>query len=272
MSLSGKNIIITGATSGLGVQVTALLSKEGASVFIGGRRTDLGAAVAEQTMTNFHPLDAADEKSNETFFAAAADHFGGSQTVDYIFLNAGVEGVNEKTLFDQLSIENADYVYNVNVRGILLGIKHGVSLLCKGGGFIATSSAASIVPMGVNPVYAASKSAVDGLVRGYAAQFSESKDDHIKSLSIVTMNPVFYATEMSDRFTGANPDIANIFARAFNPSQRPGTAEEFASVMHAYVSGSMHYKSGDHIVTDTNTHFPLNEYFDRMKSVEACEA
>jgi hypothetical protein len=51
-----------------------------------------------------------------------------------------------------------------------------------------------------------------------------------------------------------------------------GTAEEFSKVLHDYVSGSMQYKSGDHIVTDTNTHFPLNEYFDRMKSVELCEA
>jgi meso-butanediol dehydrogenase / (S,S)-butanediol dehydrogenase / diacetyl reductase len=272
MSLSRKNVIITGSTSGLGVEVAALFSKEGANVFIGGRRREQGAVVAAQTKTTFHPLDAADEKSNESFFAAAADHFGGIKTVDYIFLNAGVEGVNEKTLVDQLSIDNADYVYNINVRGILLGIKHGVSLLCKGGGFIATSSAASIIPLGANPVYAASKAAVDGLVRGYAAQFSESKDDHIKSLSIITVNPVFYTTEMSDRFTGANPDIANMFAKALNPSQRPGTAEEFSKVLHDYVSGSMQYKSGDHIVTDTNTHFPLNEYFDRMKSVELCEA
>ena len=40
MSLSNKNIIITGATSGFGMAFAALLSKEGANVFIGGRRAD----------------------------------------------------------------------------------------------------------------------------------------------------------------------------------------------------------------------------------------
>jgi NAD(P)-dependent dehydrogenase (short-subunit alcohol dehydrogenase family) len=267
MSLSGKNIIITGATSGLGLQAAALFSNEGASVFFGGRRTNQGAVVAEQTKTTFHTLDAADEKSNEKFFSAAADHFGGSEMVDYIFLNAGVEGIYEETRFDQLSIENADYIYNVNVRGVLLGIKHGISLLRKNGGFVATSSVASILPVSRNPVYAASKAAVDGLVRGYAGQFTESNDDRIKSLSIVTVNPVFYTTEMSDRFTGGNPDIANMRAKAINPCQRPGTGEEFAKVLAEYIRGTLHYKSGDHVATDADTHFLLSEYFDRMKSV-----
>jgi NAD(P)-dependent dehydrogenase (short-subunit alcohol dehydrogenase family) len=271
MSLSGKNIIITGATSGLGLQVASLFSKEGASVFIGGRRAEQGYAIAKEINTTFHLLDAADDKSNESFFAAAADHFGGNEMVDYIFLNAGVEGVNEETRYDHLSIENADYIYNVNVRGFLLGIKYGTPLLRTGGGIIATSSATSIVAMSPNTVYAASKSALDGLVRGYAAQFKESNDDRIKSISIVSVNPVMYTSEMSDRFTGDNQDIANMFAKAFNPSQRPGTAEEFATVMREHVLGNLPYHTGDHIATDTDNHFPLSEYFDRMKAVQVSE-
>jgi NAD(P)-dependent dehydrogenase (short-subunit alcohol dehydrogenase family) len=91
MSLQGKNVIITGATSGLGVQMAAALSSAGATVFIGGRRADTGARVAQDTNSTFHVIDVADEESNKAFFAAAAKHFGG-QNVDYIILNAGVEG------------------------------------------------------------------------------------------------------------------------------------------------------------------------------------
>ena len=91
MSLQGKNVIVTGATSGLGVQMAATLSGEGAKVFIGGRRADTGLKVAQDTNTTFHVVDVADEESNKTFFAAAGKHFDG-QKVDYIILNAGVEG------------------------------------------------------------------------------------------------------------------------------------------------------------------------------------
>ena len=96
MSLSGKNVIITGATSGFGVEIAALFSNEGANVFIGGRRADQGAKVAKEINATFHPVDVADKASSEAFYAAAKKHFEGSN-VDYILLNAGVEGSNEKT-------------------------------------------------------------------------------------------------------------------------------------------------------------------------------
>ena len=96
MSLKDKNIVITGATSGLAVAWAAELSKEGASVFIGGRREGKGLEVAKQTGTAFHTVDVASEESNREFFAAAKQYFGGSESephcVDFVFLNAGVEG------------------------------------------------------------------------------------------------------------------------------------------------------------------------------------
>jgi hypothetical protein len=76
--LVGKNIIITGATSGLGVDLAAALSAEGANVFIGGRRTDLGAKVAEATQSTFYAVDVADETSSQAFFLAAERHFAGA--------------------------------------------------------------------------------------------------------------------------------------------------------------------------------------------------
>ena len=271
MSLQGKNIIITGATSGLGVDITATLSKEGANVFIGGRREDRGATVAKETSSTFHVVDVADKQSNEAFFAAAEKHFDG-QNVDFILLNAGVEGDATETQVNSLNVDTYDYVYNVNVRGIMLGLQYGTPLLRKGGTFVFTSSVGSILPFGGNPVYASSKAAVDGLARSYAAQFAASEDERIKTLSVVTMNPTLYSTEMADRFTGGNRDAQAVMAKSFNPSQRVGKASELAGVVRDFVHGDLPYSNGASFVADADTHFPLDEYMSRIQKATATTA
>lgn len=271
MSLQGKNIIITGATSGFGVEMASTLSNEGANVFIGGRRANKGEQVAKQTKTTFHKVDVADQDSNKAFFEAAKAHFQGSN-VDYILLNAGVEGNAAETTIKDLNVDTYDYIYSVNVRGVILGMQFGTPLLRKNGSFLVTSSVGSVLPFSANPVYASSKAALDSLVRSYGAQFAESEDERIKSLSIVAVNPTLYATEMADRFVGGNQDMANAFAKMLNPSQRVGSAEELAEIVREFVHGDLPYKNGDTFVADADSHFPLNDYMNRMAAVAAQSA
>lgn len=267
MSLQGKNIIITGATSGLGVQMAKTLSAEGASVFIGGRRADRGTEVAKETKTTFHTVDVADEESNKAFFAAAGKHFGG-HNVDFILLNAGVEGENAETQVTNLTIKTYDYIFGVNVRGLMLGLQYGTPLFRKGGTFVFTSSGASVMPFSGNPVYAASKATVDSLVRSYAAQFAESEDERIKSLSVVSINPGLYKTEMSERFFGGDDNVYAAMAKAFNPSQRVGKAEELAGIISDFAAGKLEYKSGANIGCDADTHFPVDEWMSRLGAAQ----
>lgn len=264
MSLSGKNVIVTGATSGIGVQIAKNLSDAGASVFIGGRRAEKGEQVAKEVGGTFHTVDVANDESNKAFFNAAEKHFGG-QNVDFILLNAGVEGNNEDTVVTSLNIETYDYIYAVNVRGMMLGLRYGTELLREKGTFLITSSVGSILPLPTNPVYASSKAALDSLVRSYAAQFAGSEDKRIKSLSIVAINPTMYETEMTDRFAGGSEHMANLFAKMLNPCQRPGKADELARVVKAFVQGELPYQSGDVFVADAETHFPISEYTTRMQ-------
>jgi NAD(P)-dependent dehydrogenase (short-subunit alcohol dehydrogenase family) len=268
MSLRGKNVVITGATSGFGIHIASALSAEGASVFIGGRRADLGAQVAKDTNSTFHVVDVVDQDSNQVFFAAAEKHFGG-QSVDFILLNAGVEGNSEETVIPTVEVKTYDYIFNVNVRGIILGVQYGTPLLRNGGTFVFTSSVGSIIPFSLNPMYGASKAAVDSLVRSYAAQLAASEDERLKSLSMVTINPTLYATAMSERFMGSDADdVAMAFAKGSNPCQRIGQAKELAGIFLDFVKGNLPYTSGDNIGADADTHFPLNEYFGRLQAAQ----
>lgn len=268
MSLANKNIVITGATSGFGKEIAASLSRAGANVFLGGRRAEQGAKVANEINATFHQVDVANEESNKTFFAAAESHFEGPN-IDYILLNAGVEGKNEDTNVSSLNIESYDYIYSVNVRGTMLGLQYGIKTLRSNGTFLVTSSAGSILPLSANPVYVSSKAAVDSLVRSYAAQFAESEDERIKSLSILAVNPTLYETEMSNRFVGGSEEMANGFAKMVNPSQRVGKANELADIVKHFVHGDLPYQSGDLFVADADTHFPLSEYMTRMQKATA---
>lgn len=250
------------------MQIAKALSQAGASVFIGGRRAEKGVEIANEIGATFHTVDVADEQSNKRFFQAAEEHFAG-QTVDAILLNAGVEGKNEDSVVSNLKIENYDYVYSVNVRGTLLGLEYGTKLLRQHGVVLVTSSVASILPLSANPVYASSKAALDSLVRSYAAQFAESDDERIQSLSVLTIHPTLYHTEMSSRFTGGNEEMEVGFAKMVNPSGRPGTGEEMGKVVSAFVHGDLPYQSGDQFVADVDTHFPLSEYMTRMQQATA---
>jgi NAD(P)-dependent dehydrogenase (short-subunit alcohol dehydrogenase family) len=268
MSLQGKNIIITGATSGLGVHIAAALSAEGAFVFIGGRRAERGLQVAAATNSTFHVVDVSNERSNQVFFTAAEKHFGG-QNVDFIFLNAGVEGKSEGTVIPTLDVDTYDYIFGANVRGVMLGMQYGTPLLRTGGTFVFTSSVGSILAFAGNPVYAASKAAVDSFVRSYAAQLADSKDQRLKSLSVVSINPTIYATDMAERLMGTNDEVVTAgFAKMLNPSHRLGQAQELADIVRDFVQGKLPYKSGALIAADADTHFPLNEYFGRMKTAQ----
>jgi gluconate 5-dehydrogenase len=274
MSLDGKNIIITGATSGLGVDMAAALSGAGARVFIGGRRSDRGEAVAQTTQTTFHVVDVADEESNRAFYKAAADFFGTADpAVDYIFLNAGVEGNGSEMVAgtDAFSVQSYDQVFGVNVRGIVFGLQFGTPLLRPHGSFVWTSSGASIFPVPQAPFYAASKSTVDALAKSFAAQFAQSEDERLRTLSVVTINPLLYETDMASRFTGGSDEMLLNFATAMNPSKRAGQGSELGQLMVDYARGALPYKSGDSFVVDADTHFPLSEYFDRISKASAAQ-
>jgi len=273
-SLEGKNIIITGATSGIAVAWAAELSKEGASVFIGGRREDKGLEVAKQTNSTFHQVDVASEESNKDFFAAAMTHFGGSGSeptcVDFVFLNAGVSNGDQTHDAATLDIKAYDYIFGVNVRGIISGLKYGTPLLRQQGTLVFTSSIASI--LSTASLYGASKAAVDSLTRSYAKQFADSDDERLKSLSVYSINPCWYISEMTDHYTDKFVVRHSVVGRLANPSQRPGTPEDLAKTVGEIVKGNWPYTSGANVCVDADTHFPLDEYLSRLEASSTAAA
>eukprot|EP01108_Squamamoeba_japonica_P002349 TRINITY_DN2100_c0_g1_i1.p2 TRINITY_DN2100_c0_g1~~TRINITY_DN2100_c0_g1_i1.p2 ORF type:complete len:278 (+),score=138.49 TRINITY_DN2100_c0_g1_i1:124-957(+) len=271
MSLAGKTIAITGATSGIGEGLARRFAAEKASVVIGGRRAEKGEALAKELGDNvtFVKVDTADEASNKAFFEAANAKLGG---IDFVLLNAGVEGKGAETNVTngEFKIDTYDYVFNVNVRGVLLGLNAATPFVNKNGRIVVTSSVVAIVPVESNCVYAASKAAVDSLVNSIAPQFANSADERIKSITLQTINPVVYSSEMVVRFTGGVEGAPDGFAAMFNPSGKLGLPSDIANTFVDLLNGKLtDYAHGAHILTDCDKHYPLSQYGELMAAKAA---
>jgi NAD(P)-dependent dehydrogenase (short-subunit alcohol dehydrogenase family) len=163
--LRDRVALVTGGASGLGRATCVALAEAGAEVVVADVTVDAGTELAEQLGGHFVETDVSDLESNLRAVAFAVERCGG---LDLAFLNAGVTsgcGLGEE--FDLASYRHA---MGVNLDGVAFGI-HAVlpALRARGGGaIVATSSLAGLTAVPLDPIYAANKHAVVGLVRSLA--------------------------------------------------------------------------------------------------------
>src|SRR6202521_4407087 len=180
--LQGKVAVITGGTEGIGLATAQLFVKEGAYVFITGRRQkELDEAVTTigSNVTGVQG-DVAKLADLDRLYETVSKVKG---RIDIIFANAGV---GEFVPFGKVSEENFDKLFNINVKGALFTVQKGLPLLNDGGSIILTGSVASVKGTPAFGVYAASKAAIRSFVRTLS---TDLKDRHIRS-NVVSPGPI----------------------------------------------------------------------------------
>jgi NAD(P)-dependent dehydrogenase (short-subunit alcohol dehydrogenase family) len=172
--LEGKVAVITGGTTGIGLASAKLFVKEGAYVFITGRRQkELDDAVNEigsnATGIQGDVSKLADlDRLYETIKAKR-------QKIDIIFANAGIA---EFSPLGSISEEHFDKLFNINVKGTLFTVQKALPLLNDGGSIILTASVAGVKGTPAFGVYGATKAAIRNFVRSWTV---ELKDRRIRS-------------------------------------------------------------------------------------------
>jgi NAD(P)-dependent dehydrogenase (short-subunit alcohol dehydrogenase family) len=159
---AGKVVLITGGSNGIGAAVARRLAGHGARIVIADVDMARGSALAEQIDGAFVRCDVREPGDSAAAVAAAVDGFGG---LDLAFLNAGVAtgcGVGDD--FDLTAYRRA---MAINLDGVVFGVQAALpALRARGGGdIIATASMAGLTATPFDPIYAANKAAVVGLVR-----------------------------------------------------------------------------------------------------------
>ena len=168
----GKVAIVTGGASGIGAATARQLSGDGAHVVVVDLAEDAGHATADEIGGTYVKLDVGDSSGWSTLVADTERNLGG---VDFAFLNAGIAFGVYPVIVEDVSDEDYRRIMRVNVDGVMFGMRSVIpAMKARGGGaIVATSSLAGLGPHPDDPVYAATKHFVIGLVRSMARPLRE---------------------------------------------------------------------------------------------------
>ncbi|KAG9086727.1 hypothetical protein FRC06_002964 [Ceratobasidium sp. 370] len=164
-SASGKVIVVTGASSGIGKTTAITLSKAGWHVVLVARREAELNAVAQEcpTSTLVVACDVTDEAQVATVFTKAVEKFG---RVDALFNNAGIS--TPAVPLEELSVKDIKTVIDVNLMGAFILTREAFKVFksqTPQGGRQATELTLSTTPRPMSAPYTASKHAITGLTK-----------------------------------------------------------------------------------------------------------
>jgi len=171
--LQGKVAVITGGSTGIGLAAAKLFVREGAYVFITGRRQkELDEAVKAigSNVTGIQGDVAKLADLDRLYQAVKA-----KGRIDVVFANAGVA---EFAPLGGITEEHFDKLFDINVKGTLFTVQKALPLLNDGGSIILTGSVAGSKGTPAFGVYGATKAAIRNFVRAWTV---ELQDRHIRS-------------------------------------------------------------------------------------------
>jgi NAD(P)-dependent dehydrogenase (short-subunit alcohol dehydrogenase family) len=212
----GLRAVVTGAGSGIGLEVASLLAAQGATV--------CGLDLNEGGFTGVGTYVSCDVSQEASVTAAAAEVaavFGGG--LDILINNAGIGAIGSVV---DASPEDWEKVFSVNVFGTARVVRHLHPLLVKGTNPVIVNTCSVAAPIGLpkRAVYSASKGALESLTRAMAADFL---DDNIR---VNGVNPGTADTPWVQRLLAQTDDPAGERARleARQPIGRLVSAPEVA--------------------------------------------
>lgn len=243
-SLAGKNVLVTGGSSGIGRATALAFAARGANVFIVG----LGAAEGLEVEASvraagvdavFMEADVSGEEAVKAFTAAAVARFG---RIHAAVNNAGVEGPFGPV--QELASVDFDRIISINLKGIWLCMKYQIPhMLAAGGGAIVNmSSSAGITGIPYVSIYTASKHAVAGLTRAAALELAAS------GIRVNAVAPGPVDTGLLHRMIGGHVDLAAVAASV--PMHRISRPEETAQAIVWLCSDEASFVTGHVLAVD----------------------
>ncbi|HXC49644.1 MAG TPA: SDR family oxidoreductase [Candidatus Limnocylindrales bacterium] len=244
--LDGKVAVITGGGSGIGRDSVLRFLAEGAKVVASdinertGRETlDLAAAQGLGANVVFQRTDVSDEAQVAAMIDRARSEFG---RLDVVFNNAGYPGALGKV--DKIDTDAWDKTFQVLVRGVFLGMKHGARVLLEqgdGGCFINTGSVAGLSG-GCGPIaYTACKAAVVNMTRAVAVQMARH------NIRANTVCPGGINTPLVHR--GNEESMDGVMANA-QPMKTAGRGTDIAAAAVYLASDDARFVTGIELVVD----------------------
>ncbi|WP_213938260.1 glucose 1-dehydrogenase [Pseudomonas sp. dw_612] len=240
---AGKIVLVTGGTSGIGKAAVIAFAQQGATVIFIGRREEEGQRLMEAIQSRaesawFIPVDISSETEAEALFKQIKEKFG---RLDIAFNNAGIE--LERTVTE---ITYAEYrnLFDINVWGIMVAIKHEIQLMLQhGGSIVNTSSIAGHVGVPGFSAYSATKHAIEGLVKTTSLEYAQ------QGIRINCVAPAFIDTPMVERYIGKQQSAKQHLA-SLHPMGRLGEPSDIVDAVLFLSSCDAAFITGESLKVD----------------------
>jgi glucose 1-dehydrogenase len=247
--LSGKNVLVTGATSGIGQAVAVRFVQEGANVALNYRR-DLSSLDETRSLIEKNaapsagikivPVQADVSKEDQVIamFDEAIAQLGG---LDILINNAGIQLEEDS---HEVEIDDFDKVISVNLRGAYLCAREAIQQFLKQGSeglIINVSSVHEIIPRPGYLSYTISKGGMENMTKTLALEYARRK------IRVNAIAPGATPTSINDWADA--PDKQKEVAE-FIPMGRVGTPEEMAAVTAFLASDDAAYITGQTLFVD----------------------
>jgi NAD(P)-dependent dehydrogenase (short-subunit alcohol dehydrogenase family) len=245
--LKGKRALITGGTTGIGLETAHHFLKEGARVAITGKspatldaaRKELGSSVL------VIPSDASDIPGQKKVAEAIQREFGG---LDILFVNAGIAELKPLEQWDEAGF---DRTFAINLKGPFFLIQALLPVFGNPASIVLNGSVNAHIGMPNSSVYAATKSALISLARTLSGELIS------RGIRVNVVSPGPISTPLYGKLGFSEADLKNVAAsiKSQVPAGRFGNASEIANAVVFLASDESAFTVGGELLIDGGMSF-----------------
>ena len=248
-SLENKNIIVTGASGGIGNSIVEKLHENGANILATGTKIEK----LEELKSKFNNIkilnfDISQHEKIEEFINDASEELGGS--LDCIVNNAGITKDN---LTIRMSLEEWTKVIDINLTSTFLMSKYSIKKMLKNksGKIINITSVVGHTGNVGQANYTASKAGIVAMSKSLAIEYAK------KNINVNCISPGFISTAMTDQIDEKFKET--IIAKI--PSNRLGKPEDIANAVIFLTSDHSDYINGETLHVNGGMYLGWQNYF-----------
>ncbi len=241
LSIEGKRALVVGADSGIGLACARALANAGANLVIAGIGVGVGDSLAAEIArdagveVSFVAVDVRREDQVAAMVETAVSRLGG---LDIAMNNAGIPGAVSP--IQDISLEEFDNIFAINVRGAWLCMKHEIPHMLKAGkgSIINLASTASTIGIPLVAPYAATKHAVAGLTKSAALELAQT-NVRVNAIAPGPVDTGLLSKMVSRRLELGGNATKVPMNRVAQPSEMAGAVIWLASDASSFVTGSI---------------------------------
>lgn len=240
--LNGKRALITGGTSGIGLETARQFLAEGARVAVTGTNPETLEAARKELGDGVLVIkaDAADVVGQKAVADAVEKAFGG---LDIVFVNAGIALLKPIDAWDEVSF---DKVFDINVKGPYFLIQALLPILANPASIVLNTSVNAHIGMPNSSVYGASKAALQSLIRTLSGELIG------RGIRLNAVSPGPVSTPLYGKLGFSETDLKTVAEsiKGLVPAGRFGTPTEVAKTVVFLASDEAAYMIGSEIMID----------------------